>query len=68
MVIDEVISPFKGRVISNNTYQTKRKRFGIKMFKLRDPTRYTYDMKVYLGKDRQRTTQHVTATHATVQN
>jgi hypothetical protein len=36
------------------------------MFKLFDSTGYTYDMKVYLGKDRQRTAQHVTATHATV--
>ena len=44
----------------------KRKRFGIKIFKLCDSTGYTYDMKVYLGKERQRTAQHVTATHATV--
>ena len=43
-----------------------RKRFGIKIFKLCDSTGYTYDMKVYLGKDRQSTAQHVTATHATV--
>ena len=32
-----------------------RKRFGIKIFKLCDSTGYTYDMKVYLGKDRQST-------------
>ena len=44
----------------------KRKRFGIKIFKLCDSTGYTYFMKVYLGKDRQRTAQHVTATHATL--
>ena len=36
------------------------------MFKFCDSTGYTYDMKVYLTKDRQRTAQHVTATHATV--
>ena len=41
-------------------------RFGIKIFKLCDSTGYTYDMKVYLGKDRQRIAQHLTATHATV--
>jgi len=35
------------------------------MFKICDSTGYTYDMKVYLGKDRQCTVQHVTATHAT---
>ena len=44
----------------------KRKRFGIKIFKPCDSTGYTYDMNVYLGKDRQRTAQHVTAAHATV--
>jgi len=36
------------------------------MFKLFDSTGYTYDMKVYLETDRQRTAQYVTATHATV--
>jgi len=44
----------------------KRKRFGIQIFKLCDSTGYTCDMKLYLGKDRQRTAQHVTATHATM--
>jgi hypothetical protein len=34
--------------------------------KLCDATEYTYNMKVYLGKERQRTEQHVTAIHATV--
>ena len=29
-------------------------------------TGYTYDMKLYMSKDRQHTAQHVTATHATV--
>ena len=38
------------------------------MFKLCDCTGYTYDMNVYLGKDRQRAAQHLTATHATVIN
>jgi len=67
LAIDEVIVPFKGRVIFKQYIpKKKRKRFGIKMFKLCDSTDYTYDMKVYLGKDRQCTAQHVTATHATV--
>jgi len=44
----------------------KRKRFSIKIVKLCDSTGYMYDMKVCLGKDRQRTTQHVTATLVTV--
>jgi len=53
-------------VIFKQNTPKKRKRFGIKMFKRCDSTGYTYDMNVYLGKDRQRTAQHVTATHATV--
>jgi len=44
----------------------KHKRIGIKIFKLCNSTGYTYDMKVYLGKDRKRTAQHVTASHVTV--
>ena len=63
---DEVIVPFKGRVIFKQYIPKKHKRIGIKMFKLCDSTGYTYDMKLYLGKDRRRTAQHVTATHATV--
>jgi hypothetical protein len=66
LAIDEVIVPFKGMVIYNSLYLKKRKRFGIKMFKLCDSTGYTYDMKLYLRKDRQRTAEHVTKTHATV--
>jgi hypothetical protein len=66
MAVDEVIVSFKGRVIFKQFIPKKRKRFGIKVFKLFDSTGYTYDMKVYLGKDRLRTAQHVTATHATV--
>jgi hypothetical protein len=61
--IDEVIVKFKGRVVFK---QYKRKRFGIKMFKLCDCKEYTYDMNVYLGKDRQMAELHLTATHATV--
>ena len=66
MAVDEVIVSFKGRVIFKQFIPKKRKRFGIKVFKLCDSTGYTNDMKVYLGKDRLCTAQHVTATHATV--
>ena len=66
LAVDEVIVSFKGRVIFKQYMPIKRKRFGIKIFKLSDSTGYTYDMKVYTGKDRQHTAQHVTATHATV--
>jgi hypothetical protein len=66
LAFDEVIIPFKGRVIFKQYIPKKRKRFGIKIFKLCEATGYAYDMKLYLGKDRLRTAQHVTATHATV--
>jgi len=56
LAIDEVIVSFKGRVIFRQYIPKKRKHFGIKIFKLRDSTGYTYDMKVYLGKDRQHNT------------
>jgi len=66
--VDEVIVKFKGRVLFKEYIPKNRKRFGIKMFKLRNSTRYTYDMNVYLGKERQREAQHLTATLATVTN
>ena len=68
MSINEVIVKFKGRALFKQYIPKKRKRFGIKMFKLCDSTGYTYDLNVYLGKDRQRAEQHLTATHATVTN
>jgi len=64
--VDKVIVSFKGRVIFKQYIPKKSKNFGIKIFKLCDSTGYTYDMKVYLGKDRQRKAQHVTETYATV--
>jgi len=42
--------------------------FRHQIFKLCDSTGYTYDMNVYLGKDRQRAAQHLTATRNTVAN
>ena len=68
LAVDEVIVKFKGKILFKQYIPKKRKRFGIKMFKLCDSTGYTCDMSVYLGKDRQRAAQHLTATHATVTN
>jgi len=68
LAVDEVIVKFKGRVLFKLYIPKKCKHFGIKMFKLYDSTGNTYDMNVYLGKDRQRAAQHLTATHATVTN
>jgi len=63
-----VIVKFKGRVLFKLYIPKKRKHFSIKIFKLCDSTGCTYDMNVYLSKDRQRVAQHLTATHATVTN
>ena len=68
LAVNEVIVKFKGRVLFKQYILKKRECFGIKMFKLCDSTGYTYDMNVYLGKDRQRAAQHLTASHATVTN
>jgi hypothetical protein len=66
LAIDEIIVKFKGRVVFRQYIPKKHKRFGIKIIKICDAAGYTYDMKVYLGKDRTRADQDVTATHATV--
>jgi hypothetical protein len=66
LAIDEVIVLFNGRVAFKQYIPKKHKRFGIKIYKLCDMTGYTYDMEVYLGKDRKRATPDMTATHATV--
>jgi hypothetical protein len=51
LAVDEVIVSFKWRVIFKQYIPNKRKRFGINTFKLCDSTGYTYDMKVYLGRE-----------------
>ena len=66
LAVGKVIVKYKGRVIFRQYIPKKRKRFGIKIYKLCDETGYMYNITVYLGRDRQRTVQHLTATHATV--
>jgi len=66
LCVDEVIVSFKGRVIFKQYIPKKHKSISIKIFKVCDSTGYTYDIKVYPGKDRQRTAQQVAATHVTV--
>jgi hypothetical protein len=46
----------------------KHKCFGIRMYKLCNRTGYTYNMNVFLGKERQNTTQIMTATCVTVRS
>jgi hypothetical protein len=68
LAVDEVIVKFKGRVIFKHSIPSKRKRFWIKMYKTSDTTGYTYDMRVYLGKEAHTATKEMTATHVTVRN
>jgi hypothetical protein len=62
--VDEIIVKFKEKVIFRQYIPKKHKRFGINIYKLCDAAGYTYDMKVYLGKDKKRTDKELTATHA----
>jgi hypothetical protein len=66
LAVDEVIVLFKGRVVFRQYIPKKHKRFGIKIYKLCDSLGYTYDMSVYLGKQKQLATEQITATHGIV--
>ena len=65
LAVDEVIVLFKGRVVFRQYIPKKHKRSGIKIYKLCNSLGYTYDMSVYLGKQRQHATAQITATHGT---
>ena len=67
MAVDEVTVKYRGRVIWQYIPK-KRKRFGIKIYKLCDEAGYMCAMRVYLGKDSQSATDDMTATHATVRH
>jgi len=66
--VDEVILKFQDRVIFRQYIPKKRKCFGIKIYKPCDESGYTYDMKVYLGRDSCSATDDMTATHPTVRH
>jgi len=66
LTVDEAIVLFKCRVIFRQYAPKKHKRFGIKIYKLCDALGYTYDMSVYVGKQRLLATQEIKATHGTV--
>jgi len=65
--VDEVIVKYRGRVIWHYIPK-KRKRFGIKIYKLCDEAGYMCAMRVYLVKDSQSATDDMTATHTTVRH
>jgi hypothetical protein len=66
VAVYELIGLYKGRVVFRQYGPTKHKRFGIKIYKLREETGYTYDMKVQMGKKTQRRVQNLTVAHVTV--
>ena len=66
--MDEVTVNFKARVIFRQFVPKKRKRFGINIYKLCDESGYTYDMRMYLGRDSHSATDDMTVTHAIVRH
>ena len=68
LALDEVIVKFKGRVIFRQYFPKKRKSLSNKIYELCEDSEYTYDMRVYLGKDTYFATDNITATHITARH
>ena len=66
LAVEELIVLYKGRVAFQQYIPKKYRRFGIKIYKLCDSLGYTYDMSMYLGKQRQHAKAQITATHGMV--
>jgi hypothetical protein len=66
LAVDEITVLFKGRVVFKQYIPKKHKRFRIKIHKLCNSKGYTYNMRVYRGKDRTYETDIMTTTYATV--
>lgn len=50
--IDETLVPFRGRLIFLQYIKNKKHKFGVKLFKLCVEGGYTYDFKIYCGKEK----------------
>jgi len=68
LAVEEITVNFKYRFIFRQYIPKKRRRFGIKIYKLSNESGYTYDMRMYLGRDSHSATDDMTATHATVRH
>jgi len=66
--VDEIIVKYKDRVFFRQYIPKKRKCFSIKIYKLCDESGYTYDMRVYLGRDSHSATDYMSETHTTVRH
>jgi hypothetical protein len=64
LAVDEIVCCSK--VIFKHYVPKKHKWFGMKIYKLCDFKGYTYNMSVYLGRDRICVTATMTGTHVTV--
>jgi hypothetical protein len=64
----QVIVKFKDRLIFRQHIPKKRKHFGIKIYKLCEESGFTYDMRMYLGRDSHSTTDSMTATNIIVRH
>ena len=51
LVIDESMVPFRGRLKFRQYLPGKSHKYGVKLFKVCDPSAYTYNVKVYAGKE-----------------
>jgi hypothetical protein len=68
IAVDKVTVLFKGSIIFKKYIPNKHKHCGIRIYKLCNITGYTYDMSIYLGKNRKNATQTMTTTHTTVRS
>ena len=50
IVIDETMIPYRGRLSFKQYIPGKAHKYGVKLFKLTDPSRYTYNVEIYQGK------------------
>jgi hypothetical protein len=67
MAVDEVIVKFKGKAIFRQYIPKKRKKFGIKLYKLCNRLGNTFDMNVNLGKQKSyAASTDITPTHGSV--
>jgi hypothetical protein len=62
----DVTVKYKGQGGFGQSNLNKRKRFGIKLYKLCDSKGYTHDVVVYLVKQHENAAENVTPTHGTV--
>jgi len=66
--VGKVIVKFKGKIFCRQYIPKKRICFSIKIYKLCDESGYTYDMRVYLGRDSHSATDDMTATNVIVRH